>query len=329
MDVLLRHEHALTVVVPQMVAPPIGSQKVVHSRCFQLPKCRSVFLECVLDRVVLSSIGRLQASLTVTNRWKQSIKYVHMNIEKKIEAVGCLHGDQSLTETTTVLLDTKVYKLFTRVVLSRISRTLDEGQPCEQAGFRKGVSTIDHIHTMTKLIEVSREFKLPLCPTFIDLKKAFDSVETEAVIDALLTQGVPTQYIRVLRELYSGFTTKISPCYDDGRHRREERRVGLPPSKRKIAVGETYSFSPSFNVPALPPNAEVPGLLRISYLLNVSVGRAHNFVIASLKVPLTIVTDIIDLEQAITAVQPEDLLIDLTPSAWATTTTAPTIDLLA
>lgn len=213
MDVLLRHEHALTVVVPQMVAPPIGSQKVVHSRCFQLPKCRSVFLECVLDRVVLSSIGRLQASLTVTNRWKQSIKYVHMNIEKKIEAVGCLHGDQSLTETTTVLLDTK--------------------------------------------------------------------------------------------------------------------GVGLPPSKRKIAVGETYSFSPSFNVPALPPNAEVPGLLRISYLLNVSVGRAHNFVIASLKVPLTIVTDIIDLEQAITAVQPEDLLIDLTPSAWATTTTAPTIDLLA
>ncbi|VDP59826.1 unnamed protein product [Heligmosomoides polygyrus] len=56
----------------------------------------------------------------------------------------------------------------------------------------QGFSTIDHIHTITKLIEVSREYKLPLCLTFIDLKKAFDSVETEAVIDALLTQGVPT-----------------------------------------------------------------------------------------------------------------------------------------
>ncbi|VDO73917.1 unnamed protein product [Heligmosomoides polygyrus] len=41
------------------------------------------------------------------------------------------------------------------------------------------------------------------------------SVETEAVIDALLTQGVPTQYIRVIRKLYSGFTTKISPFYND------------------------------------------------------------------------------------------------------------------
>ncbi|VDP15645.1 unnamed protein product [Heligmosomoides polygyrus] len=53
--------------------------------------------------------------------------------------------------------------------------------------------TIDHIHTITKLIEVSREYKLPVRLTFIDSKKAFESVETEAVLEALLTQGVPTQ----------------------------------------------------------------------------------------------------------------------------------------
>ena len=108
-----------------------------------------------------------------------------------------------------------VYKLFTRVILNRIGRTLDEGQPCEQAGFRRGFSTIDHIHTVTKLIEVSREYRMPLCLTFIDLKKAFDSVETEAVIEALGNQGVPTPYVSVLRELYSSFTTRISPFYKD------------------------------------------------------------------------------------------------------------------
>ncbi|XGW18677.1 hypothetical protein V3C99_002910 [Haemonchus contortus] len=108
-----------------------------------------------------------------------------------------------------------IYKLFTRVILNRIGRILDEGQPCEQAGFRRGFSTIDHIHTLTRLIEVSREYKMPLCLTFIDLKKAFDTVETEAVIEALGNQGVPTQYIRMLRELYDSFTTRISPFYKE------------------------------------------------------------------------------------------------------------------
>ncbi|KAK6743750.1 hypothetical protein RB195_010819 [Necator americanus] len=33
--------------------------------------------------------------------------------------------------------------------------------------------------------KVSREYKMPLCLTFSALKKAFDSVETEAVMEAL------------------------------------------------------------------------------------------------------------------------------------------------
>uniref|UniRef100_A0A7I4XRF4 Reverse transcriptase domain-containing protein n=1 Tax=Haemonchus contortus TaxID=6289 RepID=A0A7I4XRF4_HAECO len=124
-----------------------------------------------------------------------------------------------------------IYKLFTRVILNRIGRILDEGQPCEQAGFRRGFSTIDHIHTLTRLIEVSQEYKMPLCLTFIDLKKAFDTVETEAVIEALCNQGVPTQYIRMLRELYDSFTTRISPFY-------KEVIVNV---KRGVRQGDTIS----------------------------------------------------------------------------------------
>ncbi|KAK6763518.1 hypothetical protein RB195_024006 [Necator americanus] len=37
---------------------------------------------------------------------------------------------------------------------------------------------------------------MPLCLTFIDLKRAFDSVETDAVMGALDNQGVTTQYIK-------------------------------------------------------------------------------------------------------------------------------------
>nr|CDJ94238.1 RNA-directed DNA polymerase (reverse transcriptase) domain containing protein [Haemonchus contortus] len=56
---------------------------------------------------------------------------------------------------------------------------------------------------------------MPLCLTFIDLKKAFDTVKTEAVIEALGNQGVPTKYIRMLRELYDNFTFRISSFYEE------------------------------------------------------------------------------------------------------------------
>uniref|UniRef100_A0A0K0DI44 Reverse transcriptase domain-containing protein n=1 Tax=Angiostrongylus cantonensis TaxID=6313 RepID=A0A0K0DI44_ANGCA len=46
-------------------------------------------------------------------------------------------------------------------------------------------------------------------------REDFDSIEIEAVMEALDSQGVPTQYIKILRELYKNFTSKISPFYNN------------------------------------------------------------------------------------------------------------------
>lgn len=64
---------------------------------------------------------------------------------------------------------------------------------------------INHINTVAKLLEVSRDYKLPLCLP----KKAFNSIETEVVVEVLITQGVHIQHVRVLRGLYTEFTAKI------------------------------------------------------------------------------------------------------------------------
>ncbi|KAK6760964.1 hypothetical protein RB195_022147 [Necator americanus] len=139
-----------------------------------------------------------------------------------------------------------IYKLFTRVILNRIENVLDEGQPCEQSLFRKGFGTIDHIRTVSKLIEVSGEYKMPLCLTFIDLKKAFDSVVTEAVMEALDNQGVTIQCIKVLRESYSNFTSGILSFYKNIIIDVEERvrqgdtitqNISSHPGERSVKVG--------------------------------------------------------------------------------------------
>ncbi|KAK6744253.1 hypothetical protein RB195_011139 [Necator americanus] len=55
-------------------------------------------------------------------------------------------GDrEDLRNYRPICLLSVLYKVFTKIILTRISRTLDEVQPQEQAGFRQGFSCLDHI----------------------------------------------------------------------------------------------------------------------------------------------------------------------------------------
>ena len=72
-------------------------------------------------------------------------------------------------------------KVFARIILTRIQDMLNRQLLEEQAGFRPGRSTIDQIFTLKKVMERSREFHQPLHMCFIDLKKAYDSVNREAL----------------------------------------------------------------------------------------------------------------------------------------------------
>ena len=102
-----------------------------------------------------------------------------------------------------------MYKLFTKVITNRITTTLDENQPREQAGFRSGFSTIDHLHTLNQLIEKSIEYNKPLCLAFVDYEKAFDSIEHTAVFNASREQGINENYIETIKNIYDNGTAMI------------------------------------------------------------------------------------------------------------------------
>ena len=101
------------------------------------------------------------------------------------------------------------YKLFTKVITARISDSLDSSQPREQAGFRSGFSTTDHIHTLTQIREKVNEYRKPLCMAFIDYEKAFDSVQIPAVLGAIQQQGVEEVYCNILEDIYKDGTATI------------------------------------------------------------------------------------------------------------------------
>ena len=84
-----------------------------------------------------------------------------------------------------ICLLTKMYKLFTQIITTRLEKELDENQPREQAGFRSKYSTTDQIHAINQLKGKCREYNIPLCVAFVDYEKAVDSVPRQAILTSL------------------------------------------------------------------------------------------------------------------------------------------------
>ena len=67
---------------------------------------------------------------------------------------------------------------------------------------------MDHIHAINQLREKCAEYQRPLCIALVDFEKAFDSVETRAILASLEKQGIEKGYINALAEIYrQGYAT--------------------------------------------------------------------------------------------------------------------------
>ena len=103
-----------------------------------------------------------------------------------------------------------MYKVFSNIFLQGMVRTLDVYQPREQAGFRAGYSTIDHLlQVVNQLQETANEYNMPLCFVFVNYEKAFDSIEFEPFFEELKNQEANEAYLNVLRNLYSEATSVL------------------------------------------------------------------------------------------------------------------------
>ena len=76
---------------------------------------------------------------------------------------------------------------------------------------------MNHIQAVSRVsivIEVCQEYHLPLVLTFVDYEKAFDSVATNAILSALVDQGIDPSYIRTLADCNKHCTTTLQLFID-------------------------------------------------------------------------------------------------------------------
>eukprot|EP00973_Karenia_brevis_P068061 9468811-Karenia_brevis.AAC.1 len=93
--------------------------------------------------------------------------------------------------------------------MARLKQRLDAQQSTDQAGFRPGFATEDHLFVWALLAEKCREWRQDLWICTVDYQKAFDTVKHDAIWAALRNQEVPESYITLLRKLYSDSTGQV------------------------------------------------------------------------------------------------------------------------
>ena len=63
--------------------------------------------------------------------------------------------------------------------------------------------------SLNQLKEKCREYNIPLCVALVDYEKAFDSVQTQAILTSLLEQGIEDVYIEILKDIYTDSSVTV------------------------------------------------------------------------------------------------------------------------
>ena len=94
-------------------------------------------------------------------------------------------------------------KVLAHLLLMRVRDHLLRTQRPEQSGFTPKKSTIDRILALRILVERRREVQQGTLASYVDLKKAFDSVHRETLWELLRLRGIPAGIIGLMSGLYS------------------------------------------------------------------------------------------------------------------------------
>ena len=99
-------------------------------------------------------------------------------------------------------------RLFTAVLNLQLNNFLNKHQILEddQAGFREGYSTNDHIIVLHAHIELWKAKTLKLFCSFVDLSKAFNIVWRVGLWSKLLKNNIDGKFFRLIFNMYQGIS---------------------------------------------------------------------------------------------------------------------------
>ena len=162
------------------------------------------------NRTILRDLHRLTILIWRQGKVPQQWKYAVITVLHK-------KGDKTECENYRgIPLVSRSGKFLLKVVARRLSAYCEAKRllPEEQCGFRPDRSTTDMIFVVRRLQEVERKAGVSLHMCFIDLQKAYNTVDPTLPWQELTRIEVPPQMIAVIRQFHDGIKACVRP--DDG-----------------------------------------------------------------------------------------------------------------
>ena len=125
----------------------------------------------------------------------------------------------SLDNYRCITVASNVVKVFTRIWGTRLEGCFeDAGMLGEmQGGFRKGRSTAEHAFILNTMIEKAHSSRKRLCIAFVDLRKAYDTVNRERLWEVLREAGLGGKFLSIVQGLYQGHRKTVTLGVDKTR----------------------------------------------------------------------------------------------------------------
>jgi hypothetical protein len=135
-------------------------------------------------------------------------------------------GDLSKTDNYRgISLTCIIAKMYNRMILNRIRPAIDPQLRTNQNGFRPKRTTVAQIMALRRLIEGVKEKNLPAVLTFIDFRKAFDSISRSKMFKILEAYGIPHNLLNAIKSMYTNTRAKVRT--PDGETEEFEIKAGV------------------------------------------------------------------------------------------------------
>ena len=138
-------------------------------------------------------------SLTPPEQWTTNII---VPLPKKGD-LSCMNNYRGIT------LMSIAAKVYNKILLTRLREHVELKLRNNQAGFRAGRSCAQQVHILRRIMEAFQDFQLPLTITFIDFKKAFDSINREVMFSVLRHYGIPDKLVKAIGVLYNNSKSAV------------------------------------------------------------------------------------------------------------------------